>query len=471
MGRRGRQPAPLLPLRRARAAARGPEHAAGALRLAVASTPRRAGDELGHRPGAYEAPHQFIRKMACNFGWDWGPTLVTSGIWRPIGLHAWTGPGWPSVRPRGERARDTSRCTSRSSAPGRRRRPADGLRSAGAECRRRRWPPASPRRSCAAGGRPRAVVAARATASRTRHELRSLRAAGDRGTVDAADRLPRRPPRHAPDEHGTRSPSSSTACRSSSAAPTGSPTTASPPGSTRERATPSASARRSTPNINLLRVWGGGIYESDDFYDLGDELGPARLAGLPVRLRRLPGGGAVREPRSRPRRATTSSACARTPAWCCGTATTRTSGATPTGAGRSRSTAAPGARATTSTCCPSIVAELDPTRPYWPGSPYSGDPDLHPNDPDARHHAHLGRLEPRGLHRLRRLRPALRRRVRLPGPAGLGHAARRRRRRPAHPRLARRAAPPEGRRRQRQAAPRSRRRTCPRRRLRRLALR
>ncbi|HEU4424750.1 MAG TPA: glycoside hydrolase family 2 protein, partial [Pilimelia sp.] len=27
------------------------------------------------------------------------------------------------------------------------------------------------------------------------------------------------------------------------------------------------------------------------------------------------------------------------------------------------------------------VAELDPTRPYWPGSPYSGTPDRHPNDP------------------------------------------------------------------------------------------
>jgi len=28
----------------------------------------------------------WLRKEPCNFGWDWGPVLVTSGIWRPISL-------------------------------------------------------------------------------------------------------------------------------------------------------------------------------------------------------------------------------------------------------------------------------------------------------------------------------------------------------------------------------------------------
>lgn len=54
---------------------------------------------LGHRPGPYTEPYPFIRKMACNFGWDWGPTLVTAGIWRPIGLESWSGARLAEVRP------------------------------------------------------------------------------------------------------------------------------------------------------------------------------------------------------------------------------------------------------------------------------------------------------------------------------------------------------------------------------------
>ena len=29
------------------------------------------------------------RKAAYHYGWDWGPRLVTSGIWRPITLRSW----------------------------------------------------------------------------------------------------------------------------------------------------------------------------------------------------------------------------------------------------------------------------------------------------------------------------------------------------------------------------------------------
>jgi beta-mannosidase len=56
-------------------------------------------ERLGDRPHAYAAPYPFIRKMACNFGWDWGPTLVTAGIWQDIGLHTWSGARLAEVRP------------------------------------------------------------------------------------------------------------------------------------------------------------------------------------------------------------------------------------------------------------------------------------------------------------------------------------------------------------------------------------
>ncbi|RAJ74006.1 beta-mannosidase [Chitinophaga dinghuensis] len=31
----------------------------------------------------------YARKAPYHYGWDWGPRLVTSGIWRPVTLHAW----------------------------------------------------------------------------------------------------------------------------------------------------------------------------------------------------------------------------------------------------------------------------------------------------------------------------------------------------------------------------------------------
>lgn len=43
----------------------------------------------GYRPNNYPGPGNLMRKMACNFGWDWGPTLVTAGIWKPVRLESW----------------------------------------------------------------------------------------------------------------------------------------------------------------------------------------------------------------------------------------------------------------------------------------------------------------------------------------------------------------------------------------------
>ena len=47
----------------------------------------------GHRPREINDPVggcTAIRKEQCQFGWDWGPRFVTAGIWRDIRLEAWS---------------------------------------------------------------------------------------------------------------------------------------------------------------------------------------------------------------------------------------------------------------------------------------------------------------------------------------------------------------------------------------------
>ena len=55
--------------------------------------------DLGRRPRAYDHPFNAIRKMACSFGWDWGPDLQTAGIWRPVTVSRWRTARLAGVRP------------------------------------------------------------------------------------------------------------------------------------------------------------------------------------------------------------------------------------------------------------------------------------------------------------------------------------------------------------------------------------
>ena len=460
---------------RRRAARRAPTRCGSRFDSAYEYAEAHGASGSGARPAAYHEPFNFIRKMACNFGWDWGPTLVTAGIWqadRPalvVGGPARRGPstgdggagrsGHVAVSTvavevhgrldgtgaRLDRRADRPRWagTGTGSGRGRRARPCCGLHrpDAGAvvapRLRRasplRRWPSPSP------------------PADGTELDA-----------VGALDRLPRRAARHQRRRarHGLH-PGRQRRAGLRPRGATGSRTTPFPTRITRERLAAPArpgGRRERQPAAGLGRrpVRVGGLLRPRR------RAGPAGRPGLPVRLRGLPGGGAVRRARSRPRRASRWSGSRPIPAWSRGPATTRTSGATPTGTGRSRWPGGPGAPATTSTCCPRIVAELDPTRPYWPGSPYSGRPRPAPQRPGPRHHAHLGRLEHRRLHALPRLPPAVRRRVRLPGAADLRDAA------PGHLTTSRSPrdspgmrAPPEGGRRRPQAAPAGWPPTCP----------
>ena len=45
---------------------------------------------LGARPRPYPLPYDAIRKSACSFGWDWGIATATSGLWRGVRLESWS---------------------------------------------------------------------------------------------------------------------------------------------------------------------------------------------------------------------------------------------------------------------------------------------------------------------------------------------------------------------------------------------
>ncbi|MBP6864651.1 MAG: glycoside hydrolase family 2 protein [Candidatus Didemnitutus sp.] len=54
-----------------------------------------------HRPVEFNDPVgrcTVLRKQQCQFGWDWGPRLVTAGIWRPIRVEAWSGARFDSLQ-------------------------------------------------------------------------------------------------------------------------------------------------------------------------------------------------------------------------------------------------------------------------------------------------------------------------------------------------------------------------------------
>lgn len=78
-------------------------HATGNTLEVRFSAPRRVGaerrDAYGKRPVAFDDVSPFLRKMQCDFGWDWGPDLAPSGIWRDVVLEAWSTARLASVRP------------------------------------------------------------------------------------------------------------------------------------------------------------------------------------------------------------------------------------------------------------------------------------------------------------------------------------------------------------------------------------
>ncbi|WP_416900748.1 glycoside hydrolase family 2 protein [Micromonospora echinospora] len=339
-------------------------------------------DRLGDRPNAYPEPFQFIRKTACNFGWDWGPTLVTAGIWQEIGLHAWSTARFADVRPLVTVA--------------------DGVGTVAVHVTAER-----------AADVPLVVRATVAGAS-----VETVLPAGERTAVlDLTVRDPRLwwprgygdPHRYpltvtlgtldgTPLDDWTRRIGFRSVRLDTAADPYGSaftlvvngmpvfvrgvnwiPDDVFPDRVTRDRLAHRFDQAMGA-NVNLLRVWGGGRYESDDFYDLADSLGLLVQQDFLFACAAYPEEEPFRtEVEAEAREQVTRLAVH--PSLVLWTGNNENIWGWHDWDWQEPLAGRTWGRGYYLDLLPRIVAELDPTRPYWPGSPWSGREEIHPNDP------------------------------------------------------------------------------------------
>jgi beta-mannosidase len=314
--------------------------------------------------------------MACNFGWDWGPTLVTAGIWQDIGLQSWSVARLAEVRPQITRADDGTwrvdvhielerdddgPVTVVAAVAGRetvaRISGSEAVLSLTVENPELWWPRGY-------GEQPRYDLDVTLSDSYGKLDLWSRKVGFRAVRLDTADGAFTVVVNDVPvfvrgvnwipdDVFVTRI--------------------------TRDRLA-ARFAQACEANVNLLRVWGGGRYESEDFYDLADEL------GLMVQQDFLFACAAY--PEEEPFAAEVAAEARENvvrlgphPSLVLWTGNNEniwghedwdwkeSLGDRTWGAGYYFE------------LLPRIVAEADPGRPYWPGSPWSGDPARHPNDP------------------------------------------------------------------------------------------
>jgi beta-mannosidase len=337
---------------------------------------------LGPRPHVNAHPFNALRKMACNFGWDWGPDLVTAGIWRPLLLETWQDARIDTVRPLVELDGTTGLLHAH----------IDVQRSADYDCPLQldvRVGGSWASRTLAPGETSAVIDVAvndvdvwwpHGYGEQPLYPV-TVKLSGDNGAIATWEgRVGFRTIRldTAADEHGGAFAFSVNGAPVFARGVNWIPDDIFPSRITRERYAERLGQARDA-NVNLVRVWGGGIYESEDFYDACDELGllvwqdflfvcAAYAEEEPLR------GEVVAEAREAVTRLSAHPSLAlwngnneniwghedwgwkehlgdRTWGWGYYTAV-----------------------------LPSIVAELDPTRPYSPGTPYSFTEGLPPND-------------------------------------------------------------------------------------------
>ncbi|TDE50205.1 glycoside hydrolase family 2 protein [Nonomuraea mesophila] len=322
---------------------------------------------LGERPASYAEPYMFVRKTACNFGWDWGPTVVTAGISRPIGLESWSGARLAEVRPiahadgrvevhvRVERVTEEPVTVTAEVAGVRAGQQVDGRAAVLAL----RVPDPEPWWPRGYGGQPLHDLTVRLGRQEWRGRIGFRSVELDREAFRVrVNGVPVfvRGVNWIPDD-----------CFA--------------PRITRERLA-ERFGQAIAAGVNLLRVWGGGRYESDAFYDLADELGLLVWQDFPFACAAYPEEEPFRsEVEAEARQNVARLAPHPSLVLWCGN-NENLEGHADWG-WRERLEGRSWGAGFYHDLLPSIVAELDPTRPYWPGSPYSGAPGLPPNDPSA----------------------------------------------------------------------------------------
>lgn len=68
----------------------GDEHHLEVVFLPIMAEVDRVREQVGTMPAVQATHYPYVRKMACNFGWDWGPVFITAGLWRPVVLETWS---------------------------------------------------------------------------------------------------------------------------------------------------------------------------------------------------------------------------------------------------------------------------------------------------------------------------------------------------------------------------------------------
>ncbi|WP_086827596.1 glycoside hydrolase family 2 protein [Streptomyces sp. NRRL B-24572] len=346
----------------------------------------------GERPNVYPEPFQYVRKMACSFGWDWGPTVVTAGMWRPVRLEHWSTARLAEVRPlvtvdgatghvelrlRAERTeRGTGRpLTVRAAVRGKEGETEGRISFTGDEAVLR-IEVAAPR-----------LWWPRGYGDQPLYELEVTLLDEEEGPLDTWRRrigfrtveLDR-----SSDAHGTGCTFVVNGVRIFARGVNWIPDDVLPSRMTPERYR-TRLRQAAEANVDLVRVWGGGIYEDDAFYDVCDEL------GLMVWQDFLFACAAY--PEERPLRGEVEAEARDNVVRLMAHPSLVLWNGNNENLWGFRDWDWEGPLAGDSWgegyylgVLPRVVAELDPTRPYTAGSPWSGSWDHHPNDP--RHGTH-----------------------------------------------------------------------------------